>query len=141
MHKCVLHSFIIQEPVAGAVLLVVRAVRRADRADLRQVADAADVHLDRHDQLRRLEHPLPRRHHLLQQPRRRQAVQGGHQEEIAVLKLDRLPVKHGAIMGRTCCVPGCRTGYSGPVEGVSLHSFPKDEHRLQQWIRAIPRDD
>ena len=80
MHKCDLHSFI-QEPVAGAVLLVVRAVRRADRADLRQVADAADVHLDRHDQLRRLEHPLPRRHHLLQQPRRRQAVQGGHQEE------------------------------------------------------------
>ena len=46
--------------MAGAVLLVVRAVRRADRADLRQVADAADVHLDRHDQLRRLEHPLPR---------------------------------------------------------------------------------
>ena len=45
-------------------------------------------------------------------------------------------------MGRKCCAPGCRTGYSGALEqGVSLHSFPKEEELLQLWISAIPRDN
>ena len=47
-------------------------------------------------------------------------------------------------MGRTCCAPGCRTGYaSAPKKDptVSLHTFPKDEARLQQWLKAIPRAD
>ena len=57
------------------------AVRDPDQPDLRQVADAADLHLHRHHQLRRLEHPLPRSHHLLQQPRRHQAVQRRAQKE------------------------------------------------------------
>ena len=44
-------------------------------------------------------------------------------------------------MGRTCCVPGCHTGYQGRPKdpSISLHRFPKDETRHQQWTRAIPR--
>ena len=43
--------------------------------------------------------------------------------------------KYDGEMPRICCVPECRTGYKGeqPVQGVSLHSFPNDEARFQQW--------
>lgn len=43
-----------------------------------------------------------------------------------------------SIMGRMCCAPGCRSGYDGPVVGVSLHTFPKDDKRVEAWKRAIP---
>jgi hypothetical protein len=46
-------------------------------------------------------------------------------------------------MTRTCCSPGCKTGYkSAPKDkDVSLHVFPKDKSRLQEWLKAIPRAD
>ena len=47
-------------------------VRLDDMADLHQVARQPHHHVDRQHQLRHLEHPLPRRHHLLKQQGRQE---------------------------------------------------------------------
>ena len=42
----------------------------------------------------------------------------------------------------TCCVPGCRSGYSSSpkVPNVTFHKFPADKDRRDLWIRRIHRD-
>lgn len=54
----------------------------------------------------------------------------------------------GCIMGYTCCVPGCRSGYKEgkgkkrkSVSGVRMFNFPSDTSIKQKWILAIPRQD
>ena len=42
-------------------------------------------------------------------------------------------------MGRKCSAPGCRSGYDGPKQGISIHTFPSNPEILQKWLRAIPR--
>lgn len=45
-------------------------------------------------------------------------------------------------MPRKCCVPGCKSNYLTSKENyVTTFSFPKDEARRAQWLRAIPRKD
>ncbi|KAH8031091.1 hypothetical protein HPB51_012779 [Rhipicephalus microplus] len=44
-------------------------------------------------------------------------------------------------MPNTCCVPGCRSGYRGTTEKVSLFSFPPDKDQREKWKRAIPRQE
>ena len=51
-------------------------VRVHDLADLHQVAGEPHHHLNRQHKLCHLEHPLPRRHHLLQQQGRQEEPQG-----------------------------------------------------------------
>lgn len=42
-------------------------------------------------------------------------------------------------MKRYCCVPACRAIDDGHI--TSTFSFPKEEARRQQWIKAISRID
>ncbi|XP_077507903.1 52 kDa repressor of the inhibitor of the protein kinase-like [Amblyomma americanum] len=44
-------------------------------------------------------------------------------------------------MPRTCCVPGCRSGYRGNEEKVSMFCLPSDSDRRVKWKRAIPRQE
>lgn len=44
-------------------------------------------------------------------------------------------------MPKTCCVPGCRSGYRGTSEKVSLFCLPSDADKREQWKRAIPRQE
>ncbi|XP_075736221.1 uncharacterized protein LOC119161015 isoform X3 [Rhipicephalus microplus] len=44
-------------------------------------------------------------------------------------------------MPNTCCVPGCRSGYKGNVEKVSLFCLPADAEQRDRWKRAIPRQE
>ncbi|KAF2887534.1 hypothetical protein ILUMI_18639, partial [Ignelater luminosus] len=48
-------------------------------------------------------------------------------------------------MPRRCCVPGCTSNYESCLKEnnkcVTTFSFPKDDERKLQWIRAIPRKD
>ncbi|XP_077486363.1 uncharacterized protein LOC144097541 [Amblyomma americanum] len=44
-------------------------------------------------------------------------------------------------MPNTCCVPGCRSGYKGVTEKVSLFRFPADKELSEKWKRAIPREE
>ena len=45
-------------------------------------------------------------------------------------------------MGFKCCVPGCSSGYaSDNSTDVSMHKFPNDDVRKQQWLRCINRAD
>ena len=39
-----------------------------------------------------------------------------------------------------CCVPGCRSGYDGQSDGISMHKFPSENRIRNQWIRRIHRD-
>ena len=53
--------------------------------------------------------------------------------DILIFHLARMP---------TCCVPGCRSGYSSSpkLPNVTFHNFPKDIDRRDLWIRRIHRD-
>ena len=45
-------------------------------------------------------------------------------------------------MMKTCCAPGCKTGYSPNAkdEGkLSLFRIPKDISRRDLWLQSIPR--
>ena len=52
-------------------------------------------------------------------------------------------------MGKNCCVPGCKSGYTSeaaassaaaqPALKISFFCFPKDEGKKAQWLRSIPR--
>ncbi|KAH9383960.1 hypothetical protein HPB48_025907 [Haemaphysalis longicornis] len=44
-------------------------------------------------------------------------------------------------MPKTCCVPGCRSGYRGTSEKVSLFCLPSSADKREQWKRAIPRQE
>lgn len=44
-------------------------------------------------------------------------------------------------MPNTCCVPGCRSGYKGTVEKVSLFCLPADAEQRERWKPAIPRQE
>ncbi|KAH9372325.1 hypothetical protein HPB48_001584 [Haemaphysalis longicornis] len=44
-------------------------------------------------------------------------------------------------MPKTCCVPGCRSGYRGTSEKVSLFCLPSDAEKREQWKCAIPRQE
>lgn len=45
-------------------------------------------------------------------------------------------------MGFKCCVPGCSSGYASDDSiNVSMHKFPNDEVRKNQWLRRINRAD
>ncbi|XP_049511993.1 uncharacterized protein LOC125940213 [Dermacentor silvarum] len=44
-------------------------------------------------------------------------------------------------MPKTCCVPGCRSGYRGTSEKVSLFCLPSDADEREKWKRAIPRQE
>ena len=39
-----------------------------------------------------------------------------------------------------CCVPGCRSGYDGTSDGISMHKFPSATGARSEWIRRIHRD-
>lgn len=48
------------------------------------------------------------------------------------------------LMGRKCCVFGCRTNYD-PIKGKKKQSvkkrvylFPKDEKKKKAWVQALP---
>lgn len=41
-------------------------------------------------------------------------------------------------MGRTCAVPGCKTGYRSTKEKWSLFTVPKNIERHKKWQAAIP---
>ena len=45
------------------------------------------------------------------------------------------------VMVYTCCVPGCKTGYTSckNEEKIGLFKFPSSEEFRQKWIAAIPR--
>ena len=43
-------------------------------------------------------------------------------------------------MTSKCIVPNCKSS-SKAGEGISWHSFPKEEEVLQKWIKNIPRSD
>lgn len=54
--------------------------------------------------------------------------------------------RHLAIMGWTCCAPGCTIGYKtkeglSKPDGVILHEFPKDPVMFAKWKSSIPRKD
>lgn len=46
-------------------------------------------------------------------------------------------------MPRKCCVPGCKSNYQSTLVNdskcITTFSFPKEDKRRSQWIRAIPR--
>ncbi len=44
-------------------------------------------------------------------------------------------------MGKTCCAPGCKSGYPNQPKdpNVSFHHFPKEDSQNKAWIQAIPR--
>lgn len=42
-------------------------------------------------------------------------------------------------MGRSCCVPGCKSNY-GYESGISTFKFPKDKSLKEKWIKSIHRD-
>ncbi|XP_049524615.1 uncharacterized protein LOC125946158 [Dermacentor silvarum] len=44
-------------------------------------------------------------------------------------------------MPNTCCVPGCRSGYKGTTEMVSLFRLPIDKELREKWKWAIPRQE
>ena len=49
-------------------------------------------------------------------------------------------------MGRKCCVPKCRSGYSltntnDEKQSISVFSFPENQELRRKWMRAIPRDN
>ncbi|XP_072143470.1 uncharacterized protein [Dermacentor andersoni] len=44
-------------------------------------------------------------------------------------------------MPNTCCVPGCRSGYKGTTEKVSLFCLPNNKEQREKWKRAIPRQE
>lgn len=44
-------------------------------------------------------------------------------------------------MPNTCCVPGCRSGYKGRTEKVSLFCLPSDGVLREKWKRLIPRQE
>lgn len=44
-------------------------------------------------------------------------------------------------MPNTCCVPGCRSGYKGTTEKVSVFGLPSDGELREKWKRAIPRQE
>lgn len=46
-------------------------------------------------------------------------------------------------MGRTCCVPFCKSGYRNfkSKKKISFHAFPIDTTLRKKWIRAISRKD
>ena len=51
-------------------------------------------------------------------------------------------------MGRKCCVPKCRSGYSltksntnDAKQTISVFSFPENQELRRKWMRAIPRDN
>ncbi|KAH7941356.1 hypothetical protein HPB49_012564 [Dermacentor silvarum] len=44
-------------------------------------------------------------------------------------------------MPYTCCVPGCRSGYNGVDEKVSLFCLPANPELRDRWKRAIPRQE
>lgn len=48
-------------------------------------------------------------------------------------------------MPRRCCVPGCKSNYDSVLKQskkvISTFSFPKDQHRIVKWTKAIPRKD
>ena len=51
-------------------------------------------------------------------------------------------------MGRKCCVPKCRSGYSltksntnDEKYSISVFSFPENQELRRKWMRAIPRDN
>ena len=51
-------------------------------------------------------------------------------------------------MGRKCCVPKCRSGYSLPKsntndekQSISVFSFLENQKLKRKWMRAIPRDN
>lgn len=43
-------------------------------------------------------------------------------------------------MGRSCCVPGCKSNY-GNSSHISVFKFPKDETLRLEWIKKIHRAD
>ncbi|KAH9379285.1 hypothetical protein HPB48_000761 [Haemaphysalis longicornis] len=45
------------------------------------------------------------------------------------------------VMGKSCFVPRCSTGYKYCRENISLFSAPKDEGKLNVWRLAVPRKD
>lgn len=42
------------------------------------------------------------------------------------------------IMGRSCCVPGCKSNYG--VSDTSAFRFPKNEDMRRKWLNFIHRD-
>lgn len=44
-------------------------------------------------------------------------------------------------MGKKCCAPNCRSGYSSCETKFRIHVFPKNEELRQKWVRAVPRKD
>ncbi|XP_067011580.2 forkhead box protein N3 [Anabrus simplex] len=43
-------------------------------------------------------------------------------------------------MGRSCCVPGCKSNY-GNASHVTIFKFPKDKTLREIWLRNIHRED
>ncbi|KAH1021992.1 hypothetical protein HUJ04_011468 [Dendroctonus ponderosae] len=39
-----------------------------------------------------------------------------------------------------CCVPGCKSNYTGE-EYTTVFHFPRDDQRKQQWLRNIHREN
>ena len=67
-----------QTSLAPALFWQSGVVRRFDLPDLRQVAEQSHHHHHPEHHLPNLEHPLPRRHRLLQQQGHGEADEGGH---------------------------------------------------------------
>ncbi|CAH0390240.1 unnamed protein product [Bemisia tabaci] len=44
-------------------------------------------------------------------------------------------------MGRTCCVPDCRSNYSSNGPCVSTFRLPQNEARRNEWLKLIWRED
>ncbi|XP_025419774.1 uncharacterized protein LOC112690074 [Sipha flava] len=40
-----------------------------------------------------------------------------------------------------CIVPACTSGYDSYVDKYHFFTVPKDDTRLAQWTKAIPRKD
>lgn len=43
--------------------------------------------------------------------------------------------------GHRCIVPECKSGYDSCLEKRHFFTVPKNETRLAQWTKAIPRKD
>jgi len=43
--------------------------------------------------------------------------------------------------GHRCIAPGCKSGYDSCKEKYHFFSVPKDDDKLQQWKKAIPKKD
>lgn len=41
--------------------------------------------------------------------------------------------------GHRCIAPGCKSGYDSCKNKYHFFTVPKDDIKLQQWTRAIPR--